>query len=146
MIVEAATLMCLSMNIFHEARNQPIVGQIAVAQVVQNRVKDSRYPNTTCEVVEQGPTRESWKRNKVFYPIKHRCQFSWYCDGKSDKVTDMKAFKLAKTIAYGILSGQVYDITNGATHYHADYVFPAWRTSKTKTLTVGDHIFYRWEK
>mgnify|MGYP003628329525 CR=1 FL=1 len=79
MIAEA--LMCLALNVYHEAKNQSLIGQIAVAQVVMNRVRDERYPDTVCEVVEQGPTY-SWKKD---YPVKNRCQFSWYCDGKSDK-------------------------------------------------------------
>ena len=60
----SAALLCLSMNVFHEAKNQSVEGQIAVAEVVMNRVADTRYPNTVCEVVYQGPTRESWKTKK----------------------------------------------------------------------------------
>ena len=49
-----AALVCLAMNIYHEAKNQPSIGQIAVAQVVMNRVMDSRYPDDVCSVVTQG--------------------------------------------------------------------------------------------
>ena len=81
---------CLANNMYHEARSQGLAGQLAVSLVVLNRVKDSRYPNTICEVVHQGPVRESWKTKgkdvadseRNYYPIRHRCQFSWYCDGK----------------------------------------------------------------
>ena len=139
---------CLAKNMYYEARNQGLAGQLAVSLVVMNRVKDDRYPNTICEVVEQGPVRESWKKNGVFYPIRNRCQFSWYCDGKSDEpkepTTYGRLLDLSLDLVYDDL--QVVDFTEGATHYHADYVYPAWRKSKTKTVEIADHIFYRWEK
>ena len=75
---------CLAMNMYHEARNQGTAGVLAVTAVVLNRVHDDRFPDTICEVVEQGPTRSSWKDPTIRYPIKNRCQFSWYCDGISD--------------------------------------------------------------
>ena len=81
-MIEAIT--CLALNIYFESRNQPIEGQVAVSQVVLERVKSKKYPDTVCEVVFQGPTY-SWSVN---YPIKNRCQFSWYCDGISDKPKD----------------------------------------------------------
>ena len=83
-IIEEKTdpeLICLAMNIYHEARGQSIAGQMAVALVTINRMNDSRYPNTICEVVMEGPTRVSWNDKSKEYPIKHRCQFSWFCDG-----------------------------------------------------------------
>ena len=139
---------CLAKNMYYEARNQGLAGQLAVSLVVMNRVKDSRYPNTVCGVVEQGPTRESWKKNGTYYPIRNRCQFSWFCDGKSDEpkepITYKRLLDLALVLVYDDI--QIVDFTEGATHYHADYVFPAWRKSKTKTVEIADHIFYRWEK
>ena len=140
---------CLAKNMYYEARNQGLAGQFAVSLVVMNRVNDDRYPNTICGVVEQGPTRESWKKNGVFYPIRNRCQFSWFCDGKSDEIPiyDIDVYKTALIIAQKVFFGSYStDITKGATHYHADYVYPAWRKQKTKTIKVGNHIFYRWEK
>ena len=139
---------CLAKNMYYEARNQGLAGQLAVSLVVMNRVKDSRYPNTVCGVVEQGPTRESWKKDGTYYPIKNRCQFSWFCDGKSDDpkepTTYGRLLDLSLVLVYDDI--QIVDFTEGATHYHADYVFPAWRKSKTKTVEIADHIFYRWEK
>ena len=76
---------CLADNMYFEARNQGTAGIIAVSNVVLNRVKSEMYPNTICEVVRQGPHRESWRKNGVYHPVRHRCQFSWYCDGKPDK-------------------------------------------------------------
>ena len=133
-------LICLALNIYWEARNQDIVGQLAVGQVVMNRVRDKRYPDTPCKVVMQGPVYKSG------YPVRHRCQFSWYCDGKSDKATEQESFKQAYFLSKLIIQGEFRDVTNGATHYHANYVFPDWIESKTFTTQIGDHLFYRWEK
>ena len=83
---------CLAMNVYHEARNQPLAGQMAVISVTVNRVNDKRFPNSICGVVYEGAHRPSWKDQTVMIPVRHRCQFSWYCDGKSDRVHDMTTF------------------------------------------------------
>ena len=142
MLIETA-LMCLALNTYHEAKNQSMIGQIATAQVVMNRVADSRYPNTVCEVVKQGP---KYKGSDV--PVRHKCQFSWFCDGKSDEPRrDSKEWFKAQDYARIVLSGRiVLDVTEGATHYHATYVRPAWARTKTRTTRIESHIFYRWEK
>jgi spore germination cell wall hydrolase CwlJ-like protein len=139
-------LICLAMNIYHESRNQSIAGQMAVALVTINRVRDNRYPNTVCEVVMEGPRRISWVDKSKEYPIKYRCQFSWYCDGLSDTVRDFDTFVKITKLADIVMTHFVVDITDGATHYHADYVKPAWAATKTRTTKIDDHIFYRWEK
>ena len=145
---------CLALNMYHEARNQGSAGLLAVTAVVFNRVKDKRFPNTVCEVIEQGPTRESWKTKQTpdpsdakFYPIKNRCQFSWWCDGKSDNPKDIVAYNDMVGLAELLLSGEVdfLDITDGAQFYHADYVRPSWARTKKRTIEIEDHIFYRWK-
>jgi spore germination cell wall hydrolase CwlJ-like protein len=141
MILETA-LMCMAANIYHEAKNQPMAGQIAVAQVVMNRVKDNRYPDNVCDVVKQGLT---YKNGKV---VLGKCQFSWYCDGKKDDV-DKKSEKWRNCLRYAsmVITNRItLDVTEGATHYHATYVRPAWARTKTKTVRINRHIFYRWEK
>ena len=146
MLLETAFI-CLALNTYHEAKNQSMVGQIAVAEVVMNRVQDERFPNSVCEVVKQGPTRPSWEDPDKRIPVKHRCQFSWYCDGKSDIPKNEKAWKLAQDYAYLVLYNRIaIDITEGATHYHATYVKPSSATPKTRTTRIEKHIFYRWEK
>ena len=139
---------CLALNMYHEARDQGTAGKLAVSAVVINRVSDSRFPNTICEVIKQGQTRKSWRYQSVSYPIKNRCQFSWYCDGISDEVKDEKTYQKILDFARLIMHNdiQFVDITDGATHYHADYVKPDWADTKTRTTEIGDHIFYRWEK
>jgi len=138
---------CLADNMYFEARNQSLAGMLAVSNVVMNRVADERYPDTICEVVQEGPTRPSWKDKNKFIPVRNKCQFSWYCDGKSDEPSDVETYD---TI-YGMAQDMLYqnmpylDITDGATHYHADYITPSWAYTKTRTVEIEDHIFYRWE-
>lgn len=149
------TINCMALNIYHEAKNQSVTGQIAVGLVVINRVKDNRFPDTICDVIMQGPVRESWKTKKnpdlndaerMYYPIRNRCQFSWYCDGKDDTPREPTAWELATHIAEKLLFSRTYaGMLDGATHYHADYVFPAWRLDMTRISKVDDHIFYRWD-
>ena len=143
----ASQLTCLYQNIYHESRNQPIAGQLAVMYVTLNRVSDSRFPNTICGVVTQGPHRLSWKKDGGLIPLKHQCHFSWYCDGKSDEIQDQISYDAIVMLVDHVIKGsvEVFDITEGATHYHADYVRPAWADTKTKTVEIEDHIFYRWE-
>ena len=127
----STVLMCLALNVYHEARNEPLVGQYAVAHVVLNRVASDRYPDDVCSVVHQG------------YTVGRRdCQFSWYCDGKSDKPRNQKAWAEAQLVARDVLEETVDDFTNGALFYHATYVQPYWAASFTKTVAVGTHIFY----
>ena len=137
-----AALVCLALNVYHEARSQPFIGQVAVAQVVMNRVHDDRYPDNVCDVVYQGQTY-SWKPD---FPVRNRCQFSWYCDGKSDTPRDKEAWDKARLIAHGVYKGNRDDFVEGATHYHAHYVRPEWAETKTLVVRIGDHIFYRWER
>ena len=140
MIAEA--LMCMALNIYHEARNQSMVGQVAVAEVVMNRVEDSRFPDTICEVVKQAVTYKNTDK-----PVLHKCQFSWYCDGQKDEPDfDSFAWREAKYHAHIVMSGKiVIDVTQGATHYHAAYVKPSWSNKFTQTVRINDHIFYRQE-
>jgi spore germination cell wall hydrolase CwlJ-like protein len=142
MILETA-LMCMAFNIYHEANNQSMLGQIAVGQVVMNRVEDSRFPDTVCEVVKQAVTYKGTDK-----PVLHKCQFSWYCDGKKDEPNyDSKSWSKALKYAVVVLGGDItLDFTDGATHYHATYVRPAWAKTKTRTTRIDRHIFYRWER
>ena len=145
---------CLAENIYFEARNESVMGQIAVAYVTLNRVFAKKHPNTICAVVKQGEYKESWKtratedpNDAIFVPVKDRCQFSWYCDGKSDKILDLVAWKSATNVAvmvtveYG--SSRHNDPTDGALWYHADYVQSKFHSKLSYTTTIGTHIFYR---
>ena len=149
--------MCMALNIYYESRSDNLAGQYAVADVVLNRVHDDRYPDTVCEVITQGPVKESWKtkqapdlpeEDREYNPIRHLCQFSWYCDGKSDNPADETGWAQAQYVAGAILYSDKYrGITEGATHYHATYVKPRWARDRGMNHIgrIGAHIFYRWD-
>ncbi len=134
-------IFCMAKNIYFEAGNQPIAGKIAVAQVVQNRVKNRDYPNTICGVVYQARWKENWKGN--MYPVRNMCQFSWFCDGKSDEPEDSVTWDIALMTARAVHWGEYGDITEGATHYHNDSVHPYWADSLNETVVINNHIFYK---
>ncbi len=128
-------LQCLATAIYFEARGEPYRGQVAVAQVVINRVKHKLYPNTICGVVYQNQR----KRNA--------CQFSFACDGIPERINEKKAWKQALDIARKVTNGELYltEVAN-ATHYHATYVRPKWAKRMTKLTQIGIHKFYRFRK
>ena len=128
---------CLADNIYFEARNQGFAGWVAVAQVTLNRVRDDRFPNTICEVAKQGLTYESG------FPIRDKCQFSWYCDGKSDKPRDKKCWDDALLIAEVMITYSAIDVTDGALWYHSRKVQPEWSMVYVKTVSIDNHIFYK---
>ena len=134
---KANDLDCLVEAVYYEARSEGIIPKIAVANVILQRVKDKRYPSTICEVVHQGQ-----KRNGRM--IRNRCQFSYYCDGKKEKVKDYTSLLEVLDVASLVLEGVLLERTQGATHYHAYYVKPRWSSKKRfKNLgRVGAHIFY----
>jgi len=125
-------IQCLAQNIYFEARGETHVGKLAVGQVVMNRVASKKFPNSICDVVRQGGEQ-----------IRFRCQFSWWCDGKSDKPKDLAAWQESLSLAKDIYRGRTDDPTGGALWYHADYVAPYWRSAFVEGPTIGRHIFYR---
>jgi len=124
-------LKCLAMNIYWEARSEPLAGQVAVAAVTLNRVEDRRFPDDVCKVVRQGGEIR-----------RHRCQFSWWCDGKKDVPLEAEAWRRANTLARLTSAGVIEDPTGGAMWYHADYVEPYWAEAKKQVTKIGKHIFY----
>tara|TARA_Y100001972_G_scaffold30675_1_gene37798 strand:+ start:119 stop:787 length:669 start_codon:yes stop_codon:yes gene_type:complete len=138
------SIVCLAKNAYFEARNQSILAQIAVSQVVMNRVQHEDFPNTVCGVVYEAQLSK-WYKEKLNkeVPLKDRCQFSWYCDGKADIIRDQDAYELALAVAHQVLSGyDMQDVTDGALWYHATYVKPYWVKEKLYTVKHEDHIFY----
>ncbi len=122
---------CLAEAIYFEARSESIQAQRAVAEVILNRVDSRRYPNTVCEVVNQGANK------------KHRCQFSYNCDGLPETIHEKRAWNRAKDIAKEIVVAETRPLTNGATHYHTTAVRPFWSRSLSRTAKYGAHIFYK---
>jgi spore germination cell wall hydrolase CwlJ-like protein len=136
-------LTCLAKNIYFEARNEPFAGQFAVALVTLNRVSDTAFPNTICDVVYQGIHTSDG------FPKRDRCQFSWYCDGASDEVRNPEAYKVTLKTAnlamlqYDKIISEGLDYTEGARYYHTYEISPRWSTQYPKVGRIGDHIFYR---
>jgi len=123
---------CLSNAIYFEARGETVRGQIAVAQVVLNRVFSGKYPDTVCGVVYQNANRHL------------ACQFTFACDGIPDVVKEPDAMERAKKIAADALDGKLWLPEVGkATHYHAYWVRPGWVREMTKLHKLGVHTFYR---
>ena len=122
---------CLAQNIYFEARSESDQGKLAVGQVVMNRVASQRFPGAICDVVRQGGEAKRF-----------RCQFSWWCDGKSDKPSHQKAWQKSMALARDIYWGRTDDPTDGALWYHADYVDPYWRSAFNEGPKIGRHIFY----
>lgn len=139
---ESKQISCLAANIYHEARGQNIIGQVAVALVTLNRVKSERFPDTICKVVHQA--KYYTKQNGIRVPKKHMCQFSWYCDGKPDTIANKKVYNKIQAVAYYVyaLHDYLLDITKGALYYHSTKVSPRWKYKLKQTTQIGDHIFY----
>lgn len=132
MQVSDKELWCLATAIYFEARGESYRGQVAVAQVVRNRVSDYRYPDTICGVVFQNQAR------------RNSCQFSFACDGIPETINDGQSWAQAEDIARRVTDGELYltEVAN-ATHYHATYVRPAWAPRMTKVTQIGLHVFYK---
>lgn len=125
-------LNCLATAVYFEARGEPYFGQVAVAQVILNRVADPDYPKTICDVVYENSH------------VHNACQFSFTCDGIADRIREPRAWRWAKRIARSVLFRQnrVIDFTM-ATNYHASYVSPRWAGQMKMIRRIGLHIFYR---
>ena len=163
--VDEAELKCMAENIYFEGRAEPMVGKIAIGHVVMNRIEDLRFPDTICGVVKQGPVRESWKTKKdpslkdnerKFYPIKNRCQFSWWCDGQKDIVwatymngevieSNMTAWRDSIHVALFIMNGDyTNDPTAGAVFYYNPHIAnPSWGAVYNETAMIGNHRFMK---
>ena len=140
--LDMAELECMAKNIFFEAAVESTAGRLAVAQVTLNRVSSDQYPNSVCGVVYEGPHHASG------HPKRDMCQFSWYCDGKHDEPQEGRLWRSSQELAKYVLlkKDELPDITDGATHYHADYVNPRWAKAKHKTAKIDTHIFYKKNK
>ena len=145
LLIDDKEVMCMAKNIFFEAAVESTAGKLAVAQVTLNRVNSKYYPNTVCEVVYEGPHYTG--SNGLQLPVRDRCQFSWYCDGKGDEPREnTKLWTDTQELAKYVLLRQdeLPDITDGALNYHADYIAaPRWAGRKHKTAKIDTHIFYR---
>ena len=141
---QANEIECMALNIYFETRAVSLADAVAVSDVVMNRVKDNRFPNTVCRVVKQGKQKPSWKDPNKMVMKRNACQFSWYCDGKADTPKNAEAWERSRKLARDIyVHGQHIGITEGSTHYHATYVKPYWAPNMDRVARIGSHIFYR---
>ena len=123
---------CLAEALYFEARGETIKGQFAVAEVIMNRVKSGRFPNSVCGVINQGTGK------------KYQCQFTYTCDGIPERIHEPRAWERVGKVARAILDGRApMNLTDGATHYHTTAVRPRWSRTYTKTASIGVHLFYR---
>ena len=139
--VEQEEIHCIAQNIYFEARSDNLAGKLAVTDVVFNRMNSLNYPDTACGVVYQG------KQDSRGNMIRNQCQFSWYCDGKSDKIPNPDSndsWQLALDLAADMYYNNNWvGLSEGSTHYHATYVKPAWAYKFTLVGRIGQHICYR---
>jgi len=125
---------CLALNMYHEARGEGPVGMVAIGQTTLNRVADPRWPNDICKVVKE----------RGFISL-NSCQFSWYCDRRSDVPVDKDMWNIAISLSRGMIKGHIASPKlKDATCYHATWVenLPKWTLKSKYILTEGDHIFY----
>ena len=128
-------LKCLAMNVYHEARGEPVSGQYAVAVVTMNRVKSTRHPQDVCHVVYQ----RAWSVKRQRYIS----AFSWTTDDKEDIPYESDAWKNSFRIATEVYQNRTSERVKRALFYHADYVKPRWAVNKTRITKIGSHIFYK---
>ncbi len=121
---------CLALTMYWEAKAEGAEGMRAVAAVVLNRVAHPKFPRTVCGVVRQGGERPP-------------CQFSWWCDGKSDEPTETEPWDLARHLARTMLADRPRDPTRGALFFHSARISTPWVLPRQRTVRIGHHIFYR---
>jgi spore germination cell wall hydrolase CwlJ-like protein len=121
---------CLSRTIYWEAKGEGTVGMEAIANVVMNRLGHEGFPNSVCEIVKQGRQEGA-------------CQFSWWCDGRSDDVEEEDPYGVATDTARKALNRELADRTDGALYFHHRRLSPAWASEYIKTAEIGGHIFYK---
>jgi len=143
----SADILCLAKNIYFEAGVESTAGKLAVANVTINRTLRDNYPDSICGVVHEGIHRYN-ERIGEHVPVRDRCQFSWYCDGRGDTPNEGRTWRSAQDLAKKVLVNYydkaLIDITDGATHYHANWMetYPKWSKKKKIMASIDRHIFY----
>lgn len=132
---EAADLQCLALNIYHEARGEPVAGKIAVAKVTLNRAASPHYPDSICAVVFSNAWSRKYKRRVA--------AFSWTNDELSNIPRETAAWRESLALARSVYEGAVSSEVGDALFYHAAEVKPTWARTKKQVARIGRHIFYR---
>ena len=146
-----ADVNCLAKNIYFEAGVESTAGKLAVANVTINRAAHANFPNTICGVVREGVHYYSLKKDEYF-PVRNKCQFSWYCDGLGDNPREGRTWESSQELAIKVLTNHydkaLIDITDGAMYYHANWMekYPSWSKKKKIMTSIDRHIFYGGKK
>lgn len=137
--VNTEHLKCLALNIYYEAANEPLLGQIAVARVVMNRVTHG-FGSNPCRVIYQTANIQ------IEDEVKKSCQFSWVCENKSAPGSNNPAYQQARAIAHRVLSENAWNdiIPHNVLFFHNKTVKPGWPYNPV--LIIGNHIFYSQER
>jgi spore germination cell wall hydrolase CwlJ-like protein len=124
---------CLADAMYYEARGEGRGGEIAIAEVIYNRMRSGYYPHTICSVVYEGANLHTG------------CQFSFTCRGAMDRPKSVAVWRRTQRLALQIVTGlvQLGSTTGGALSFHAVDVQPVWSATMEKTVQIGNHIFYR---
>jgi len=132
----ASSAFCMALAIYFEASVESFEGKVAVAYVIRNRMNDRHYSDDACDVVMQGSVDSRGN------PVRYRCAFTFYCDGKPEVIDNEVLFLQCLSAARLVLTdGAIDDPTNGSVNYHADYVSPNW-SEMQQVATIGTHMFY----
>lgn len=124
---------CLAEALYFEARGESVKGQFAVAEVIMNRASHGSFPDSVCGVIKQGTASGR----------KYQCQFTYNCDGITNRIHEKDAYVRVMKVAHLVLDGAPRELTDGATHYHTKAVNPRWSRTFPRTATIGVHHFYR---
>ncbi|MGR3433618.1 MAG: cell wall hydrolase [Shimia sp.] len=130
-IAGGAEWRCLAEALYFEARGETVKGQFAVAEVILNRRDAGKYPDTICDVINQGTGR------------KYACQFTYTCDGLPETIGEPRAFERVGKVARLAMAASTRPLTKGAMYYHTQSVNPRWARVFRHTATIGYHRFYR---
>jgi hypothetical protein len=122
---------CMSEAIYYEARGEAYEGQVAVGEVIMNRVRSKHYPGSVCGVVYQGSHRATG------------CQFTFTCDGSLNRRPRGRGWERAQHVATLVMQGYTRPVTQRATHYHTREINPIWSSGLVQTANIGSHVFYR---
>ena len=143
--IDTDAVECMATNMYHEARGEGDLGKIAVGYVTYNRANDQRFPSTICDVVYQARYSKWWLETKGrLVPIRWQCQFTWYCDGRSDAIDKSSAaWEKSVELSIMLLAGKLTDPTDGATHYFNHHLAdPAWQHTMVFSARIHNHSFY----
>ncbi|MCY4542427.1 MAG: cell wall hydrolase [Rhodobacteraceae bacterium] len=121
---------CLAQAVYFEARGEPREGRIAVAQVILNRVRSKRFPNTICGVVFEGMNQQ------------HKCQFSYACDGAPELIANEDLYSQIAKLMDRVVRGEVTSLVGDAEFYHNTQVRPEWAKELALSRKIGRHYFY----